>query len=445
MPTAKTKRRIWHGCYSGNWKGIIVEDAFQHPAKMARGVVARIFDHLFARGYIQRGSLIVDPFGGIGTTAIEGASRGCRIVCVELEPKFVELAKRNFELHRVTWEGCGDPLPVMVQGDSRRLVEVLAQAQAVISSPPYSGNEKADYLMSDDGKTRARDERRGFKQGKGCFRGSEGAYGQTTGQLGTLPSGNVDAAIGSPPFLDARQDTTNSVPTKKGVDAVLGSPPHADSSVTGDRNFVGGGGRETAAAEVKQGYGDQAGNLGNLPTGSVDATVSSPPWESGAEGALRAGKWRNPEDALKAGRGHGCTDEARLRQMERDQQKTYGESAGQLGIEQGGTFWSAAKQIVEQCFAILKPGGIAVWVCKDFVRNKKRVPFSDDWRRLCESVGFVTIEWIKASLVKEWEEATLFNGTETKRRERKSFFRRIAEKKGSPRIDWEDVLVMRKP
>lgn len=31
------------------------------------------------------------------------------------------------------------------------------------------------------------------------------------------------------------------------------------------------------------------------------------------------------------------------------------------------------------------------------------------------------------------------------RTERKSFFRRLAEKKGSPRIDHETVLVMRKP
>lgn len=81
---------------------------------------------------------------------------------------------------------------------------------------------------------------------------------------------------------------------------------------------------------------------------------------------------------------------------------------------------------------------------KDFVRNKVRVPFSDDWRRLCEACGFVTVEWIKASLVKEWEEATLFEGRKTKRRERKSFFRRLAESKGSPRIDHEDVLIMTK-
>jgi DNA modification methylase len=55
--------------------------------------------------------------------------------------------------------------------------------EAVVSSPPYSANTKHDYKMSEDGKTRARDVKRGFKQGHGCFRGSEG-YGNTPGQIG---------------------------------------------------------------------------------------------------------------------------------------------------------------------------------------------------------------------------------------------------------------------
>ena len=39
----------------------------------------------------------------------------------------------------------------------------------------------------------------------------------------------------------------------------------------------------------------------------------------------------------------------------------------------------------------------------------------------------------------------IFGGATPRRTERKSFFRRLAEKKGSPRIDWEDVIIMRKP
>ena len=85
---------------------------------------------------------------------------------------------------------------------------------------------------------------------------------------------------------------------------------------------------------------------------------------------------------------------------------------------------------------------MAVWVVKHFVRNKQRVDFPGDWRKLCEHVGFETIQEVHASLVSEETRSHLFDGERTTRRERKSFFRRLAEKKGSPRIDFETVLFM---
>jgi hypothetical protein len=121
----------WTGCYDDGWRDLIVPEAFAHPAKMARGLVVRVFDELFASGALQRGDVCVDPFGGIGTTAIEGASRGVQVVCCELEPRFVALARQNFELHRRDWEAMGRPLPVMVQGDSRQLRTDADAAQLV--------------------------------------------------------------------------------------------------------------------------------------------------------------------------------------------------------------------------------------------------------------------------------------------------------------------------
>ena len=43
----------------------------------------------------------------------------------------------------------------------------------------------------------------------------------------------------------------------------------------------------------------------------------------------------------------------------------------------GETFWSAARAIVEQLFAVLAPGGHAAWVTKAFVRDGERVDFPD--------------------------------------------------------------------
>lgn len=120
--------------------------------------------------------------------------------------------------------------------------------------------------------------------------------------------------------------------------------------------------------------------------------------------------------------------------------------------------------LVPEAFAILRPGAHAVWIVKAFVKDKQIVPFPDQWRQLCEAVGFVTVHEHHAWLVEEKGNATvLFNngdlntgdvvhvvGTKKKRvrsakTERKSFFRRLAEKKGSPRIDYETVFCMERP
>jgi len=86
-------------------------------------------------------------------------------------------------------------------------------------------------------------------------------------------------------------------------------------------------------------------------------------------------------------------------------------------------------------------GGVAIFVTKDYVKKGQRVPFSDRWLALCESVGFILVCRHQAMLVEHhgWQ-MTTGGGIEEINTERKSFFRRLAEKKGSPRIDHEDVL-----
>ncbi len=124
----------------------------------------------------------------------------------------------------------------------------------------------------------------------------------------------------------------------------------------------------------------------------------------------------------------------------------YGAADGQLGAVTGETFWHAARDIVSECYAILRPGGVSAWVVKDFVRNKARVPFCDDWCKLLEACGFVVTHRAHAMLVKETSHPDLFGGADhVERTERKSFFRRLAEKKGSPKIDFEEVVFARKP
>lgn len=400
----------WDGCYDAGWRDLIVPAAFSHPAKMARGLIARIFDHLFAIGALTKGATVLDPFGGIGTTAIEGASRGVRVICCELEPTFVALAHDNVAWHRPAWDAMGLPIPVIVRGDSRRLRQILQESvAAVVSSPPYA------EIAAGAGGLNTKPAKPGQQGGRSAASASQDTdqrYGEAEGQLARLPVGTVAAVVSSPPF-------TQGYAGGGGINVKGYGPGGADK--VGSRTYQG-----TGATR-------EPGNLETLTLGAVDAVVSSPPDEASVSGKAHGIDWSTVDRAACGNRTRGA-----------DAKQAYGDTEGQLGREQGETFWTAAHQIVRETFAILQPGGVAVWVVKAFVRNKTLVDFPGDWRRLCEHVGFETLEEIHASLVSEETHAGLF-GDRTRRRERKSFFRRLAEKKGSPRIDWETVWVMHKP
>jgi len=102
-------------------------------------------------------------------------------------------------------------------------------------------------------------------------------------------------------------------------------------------------------------------------------------------------------------------------------------------------------KVYHQCFLALKPGGVLCVVMKDYVKKGQRVPLCDDTARLLTATGFTVIERVRAMLVKSRSRPSLFGGEITRTKERKSFFRRLAESKGSPRIDWEEVLFAKKP
>lgn len=215
------------------------------------------------------------------------------------------------------------------------------------------------------------------------------------------------------------------------ADLIISSPPYAESNVTGERNFTGGGGNQTPAASLRRdGYGTTPGQLAAMPAGEIaDAVVSSPPYE---EGLGHGGVKPHPmltEKNLHAGLANNG----------------YGGGVGNLSNHAGETFWTAARQIVAECFHLLRPGSPAVWVVKDFVRKGKIVPFCDQWRQLCESIGFVTVCQHRAMLVTEMgTQLNLFDEPEKLEKRRESFFRRLARKNGSPDIRWEMVLCMEK-
>jgi DNA modification methylase len=450
---------IWHGCYDDSWEKLIVNEAYAHPAKFSAGLIDRIYTHGFERGWWHRGgthivdntvratiqeeidkgqfhvvtnsgyvlrldscgrpilpsvgdsirrdaSLVADCFGGIGGGAIYAAYKGLRHVSVELEPRFVELFKRNVELHSRKWDNAGDPTPVMIQGDSREFAKLVGECGAIVTSPPYAEtinsmkqHDKANVTPQVAAKL-SRTDKTGWN------------YGTTPGQIGALKAGNVDAVITSPPYADSVKGEHGETETAK------------DSR---DKRQTAGG--SLGQSQRHGGYGCEAGNIGNLKVAGI---VTSPPF--GATGQPSAAGGDDPTI-------NNTSAQAKGREYARND---YGSTPGQLGNTKGDSYWAAMAVVYDQCRLVLKPGGVLCVVVKDYIKDGKRVPLCDQTLTLLEHVGFIPVERIRAMLVKEDRHPGLFGDDVVETKERKSFFRRLAEKKGSPRIDWEEVLIVRK-
>ena len=354
MDATNIARQDWHGCYNGGWQAApLVPEAYSHPAKVSFALAERIYRHMLTEGWLVPGDVVVDPFGGIGGFAFHAALYGMHWTGIELEQKFVDLGNQNLALwsDRYAPHFPGYGTAVLVQGDSRRLVDLVTGAGGIVSSPPFAGSLN-DGLKDTDREKYVEFSRAGRSMGN--------TYGSTPGQLGAMPAG------------------------------VVTSPPYSETRIDGNGD------------EGASGLRDENGD-----------------YLRGAEG------WAKRKELGSR----------------------YGESAGNIGNNTGDTFWSAAAQIVAQCYAILRPGGYAAFVTGDFVRNKKRVPFGEQWLALCVACGFEPVLWAVAHKSEHLgTQASMFGDDVKLTRTRVSFFRRLANQNNpDAAITNEDVIFVRKP
>lgn len=412
----------WEGLYGESWKDVAVAASMGHPAKYSRALIRRIYQHAVAEGWLSAGSVVVDPFGGVALGALDAMVHGCTYIGVELEPKFHTIGNANIALWNRRWgHTAGWGKAVLLQGDSRNLCAVVGQqAAALVASPPYAGLGMQERSPTVEKPPRPGDVRQ-YRR-KAPIR----EYGSAEGQLGAMKEGShADAVLGSPPYAGmAVEKNSRSVDLRKQYETYR--------AASGGASF-----EKFCATQERHsgGYGSSPGQLAALPEGAADSVVSSPPYE-GMEGHASMG---HPEKHCRGGplMNH-CTTGAR------PGAEKMAATSGNIASESGETFWSAARVIVDQCHQILRPGGVAIWVVKAFVRDGKLVDFPARWKSLCESVGFRFLHEHRAMLVKAWTEPDLFAGTVKKEKRRESFFRRLARKKGSPGIDWECVLCLEK-
>jgi len=93
-----------------------------HPAKANIYLIEALVEHL-----TQPGDTILDPFGGTGTILL-AVKMDRRVVCVDLEPYYVEYMKKAVVHMGVE--------AFILQGDARKVLPI--PADAIITSPPYA-------------------------------------------------------------------------------------------------------------------------------------------------------------------------------------------------------------------------------------------------------------------------------------------------------------------
>lgn len=327
-----------------------------------------------------------------------------------------------------------------------------------LSSPPYAElpvakNHMTSSARADQSHPNYRPSwKKKFSEG---FDNTEQDYGHTDGQLSDMriTDDGIELSVSSPPYADISQSGGTEglkkygtgltggeahfaeygesdeqlgrmKSTDEGYDAAISSPPYAEARI----------GQESGQEQCghNDAYGDTEGQLGGMKGDNFEiasAVVSSPPFEAVTSD-------RPSASIVAGGLSMGASSMG----------DGYGETEGQLGNDSGNDFWIAARQIIDQTYAVLKPGGHAIWVCKKFVKGGKIVNFDRMWAKVCVAAGFEIVHWHRAWVIEQRGAQYNTDGNLiAKSVERKSFFRRLAEKKGSPRIDWETVICTRKP
>jgi len=105
----------------------------QHPAPFSFSDVSRL-----VKFFTKEGQVVLDPFMGVGSTLKACALEKRKGIGFELNPRYVELAKKRLELEvqDLFADSCEQKI---VQGDSRKLVKKLDENSIdfLVTSPPY--------------------------------------------------------------------------------------------------------------------------------------------------------------------------------------------------------------------------------------------------------------------------------------------------------------------
>jgi len=442
----------------GPYRKIMPSEAVAHPAKFNTLLV-----EFLIKTFTREGDVILDPMAGTGLTGVIASLHGRNAIQVEIEPKFykwMEKARENAEkATTLTQKGWIKN----ICGDARKLSELLSQADAIITSPPYS-----DSISRQGGDAKV------VRVGTSTLTARE--YSSNPENIGNLPLGNVDTIITSPPYSDsAIQDygTSNKALLefekqvresfrKLGYFEYKGKRYTEEEWRRINKGELKPRGMPELWAEIVRQRDEtrynsgNPENIGNMPLGDVDAIITSPPYAEtkpfhDLDFMLKTARDQSERVRKREIKGHYMTEE-------RDKKKSFEKAKeGVVGIRDNignlplgspsnlddreyetlarklmkdgkPTYLSEMLKVYRECYKVLKPSGLAIVVVKPFIRNKRVIDLPYYTYLLMSRCGFRLERLYKLRL------------------QNLSFWRTLYQKKfpNVPRIAHEYVIVARK-
>jgi len=285
------------------------------------------------------------------------------------------------------------------------------KVDVVVTSPPYADGKKGE--VSPERKAKDFEEHYVPEMGGKSFHTQQrlrgvkslvSGYSDDPENIGNLKMGEVDAVLTSPPYADGSKGKSREPLWER-----LAKDPTSKRFGRKQHPHIG------------EGYSESKENIGNLPQGNVSAIITSPPYG---------------HDSVVHKNRSGETPVAREKFGYADFYSTDKDNVGNL---KGETYLEAMLKVYREMYTVLKPGGLAIIVLKNFIRNWKVVDLIGDTVKLCEFCGFKLVKRIRFVLPQQ-----SFWRTNYRLQWEKKFKRAFPEEEFASVYKYETVLVFQK-
>lgn len=418
------------------WKTYFCPQSTKHPAKANLAMISWIIDT-----YTKPGDVVVDPMAGTGSTCVVAMRKGRHAIAGEYEWRYVfSFLLHNMNQARIigSFEEIGQGYVVI--GDSRKLSTSIPKALKLMGledrivtttmfSPPYVGlhikkefrggkdevEQWAAFMSKLDG--------RSIKAAKKNIARWQD-YGSDPDNIANMPQGSADMVVTSPPYSSILSSAAGGQDDETKVRKVLLQKGHSPKQI--DKIISSSTSSAYHLTESGRGYTDDRSgvdkaNIGNMPTGSADSVVTSPPY---ADMVIRKSGTRNvdfsvPDSERIDGKGYsrdpdnignlpmGVADqtitsppyEGSLEHRGGNQElgtakgmTPYTTDKKNIGNMTQDTYMQAMYDLYQDAWRYTKFGGLLILIVKNFARYKAPVDLASDTIQLAEMAGWLLMD-----------------------------------------------------